>query len=169
MKSSRKTAYDLIVVYKPGIGLVNIDSQAPNMVVKEWLQAQDFDLVRPEYGFGDSRIDFYMEKEKQKYLMEVKGCTLERDGIGYFPDAPTDRGVKHLRELAKAASEGYRSYLTFVIQMEGVTKVLPNMEMHPEFGVALKEAEAAGVKVLYLPCRVTEDTIYADYGSETWC
>ena len=101
--------------------------------------------------------------------MEVKGCTLERDGIGYFPDAPTDRGVKHLRELAKAASEGYRSYLTFVIQMEGVTKVLPNMEMHPEFGVALKEAEAAGVKVLYLPCRVTEDTIYADYGSETWC
>lgn len=160
--SSRKTAYDLIAVYKPGIGLVNIDSQAPNLVVKEWLQTQDFDLVRPEYRFGDSRIDFYMEKEKQKYLMEVKGCTLERDGIGYFPDAPTDRGVKHLRELAKAALEGYRSYLTFVIQMEGVTKVLPNTEMHPEFEAALKEAEEAGVRVLYLPCSVMKDAIYAN-------
>ena len=163
---SRKTAYDLIAVYKPGIGLVNIDSQVPNLVVKEWLQTQDFDLVRPEYRFGDSRIDFYMEKGKQKYLMEVKGCTLERDGIGYFPDAPTDRGVKHLRELANAASEGYRAYLTFVIQMAGVTKVLPNIEMHPEFGTALKEAEEAGVKVVYLPCRVTRDAIYADCGSE---
>ena len=163
---ARKTAYDLIAVYKPGIGLVNIDSQVPNLVVKEWLQTQDFDLVRPEYRFGDSRIDFYMEKAKQKYLMEVKGCTLERDGTGYFPNAPTDRGVKHLRELAMAASEGYRAYLTFVIQMAGVTKVLPNTEMHPEFGTALKEAEEAGVRVLYLPCRVTRDAIYADCGSE---
>ena len=161
---SRKTAYDLIAVYKPGIGLVNIDSQAPNLVVKEWLQKQDFDLVRPEYRYGASRIDFYMEKEKQKYLMEVKGCTLERDGMGYFPDAPTDRGVKHLRELAKAVSEGYQAYLAFVIQMEGITKVLPNIEMHPEFGAALKEAQEAGVKVLYVPCKVTRDAIHADYG-----
>ena len=100
--------------------------------------------------------------------MEVKGCTLEKDGIGYFPDAPTDRGVKHLRERARAASEGYRAYLTFVIQMEGVTKVLPNTEMHPEFGTALKEAEDAGVRVLYLPSRVTGEAIYADCGSEKW-
>ena len=156
---SRKTAYDLIAVEKPGIGMVNIDSQAPNQVVKEWLQEQVFDLVRPEYRYGDSRIDFYMEKDHRRYLMEVKGCTLERDGIGYFPDAPTDRGVKHLRELTKAVSEGYLTYLAFVIQMEGITKVLPNIEMHPEFGVALKEAEEAGVNILNLSCKVTEDTI----------
>lgn len=156
---SRKTAYDLIAVEKPGIGMVNIDSQAPNQVVKEWLQEQAFDLVRPEYRYGDSRIDFYMEKEHRRYLMEVKGCTLEMDGIGYFPDAPTERGVKHLRELTKAVSEGYWTYLAFVIQMEGITKVLPDIEMHPEFGMALKEAEEAGVNILYLPCKVTEDTI----------
>ena len=156
---SRKTAYDLIAVEKPGIGMVNIDSQAPNQVVKEWLKEQAFDLVRPEYRYGDSRIDFYMEKDHRRYLMEVKGCTLERDGIGYFPDAPTERGVKHLRELTKAVSEGYLTYLAFVIQMEGITKVLPNIEMHPEFGVALKEAEEAGVNILYLPCKVTEDSI----------
>ena len=138
-------------------------------VSEDWLMYQGIEEGDewPEYRFGDSRIDFYMEKEKQKYLMEVKGCTLERGGIGYFPDAPTDRGVKHLRELAKAASEGYRAYLTFVIQIAGVTKVFPNIEMHPEFGVALKEAEEAGVRVLYLPCRVTRDAIYADSDQKT--
>ncbi len=118
---ARKTAYDLIAVYKEGLGLVNIDSQAPNQVVKEWLQGQDFDLVRPEYRYGDSRIDFYMEKGGHRYLMEVKGCTLERDGIGYFPDAPTERGVKHLRELAQAQRKGYQCAVAFVIQMEGIT------------------------------------------------
>ena len=158
---SRKTAYDLIAVYKEGLGLVNIDSQAPNQVVKEWLQGQDFTLVRPEYRYGESRIDFYMEKGDKRYLMEVKGCTLEREGIGYFPDAPTERGVKHLHELAKAAAEGYQAYLTFVIQMEGVTRVLPNIETHPAFGEALQAAQEAGVKVVYLPCRVEEDRIYA--------
>ena len=156
---SRKTTYDLIAVYKEGLGLVNIDSQAPNQVVKEWLKGQAFTLVRPEYGYGDSRIDFYMEKGNKLYLMEVKGCTLERDGIGYFPDAPTERGVKHLHELTKAVCEGYQAYLTFVIQMEGVTKVLPNIETHPEFGEALQAAQEAGVKVVYLPCRVEEDGI----------
>ena len=159
---SRKTAYDLIAVYKEGLGLVNIDSQAPNQVVKEWLKGQEFTLVRPEYGYGDSRIDFYMEKGNKRYLMEVKGCTLERDGIGYFPDAPTERGVKHLHELAKAVSEGYQTYLAFAIQMEGVTRVLPNVDTHPEFGAALEVAEAAGVKVLYLPCRVEEDALYIE-------
>lgn len=156
---SRKTKYDLISVYKEGLGWVNIDSQAPNKIVRAWLEAQDYDLVRPEYTIGDSRIDFYMEKGDQKYLMEVKGCTLEIDGIGYFPDAPTERGIKHLRELKKAAQEGYQCYAAFVIQMEGITEVRPNIETHKEFGEALEEAENAGVKVLYLGCAVTEDTL----------
>lgn len=156
---SRKTKYDLISVYKEGLGWVNIDSQAPNKIVRAWLEGQDYDVVRPEYTIGDSRIDFYMEKGDQKYLMEVKGCTLEIDGIGYFPDAPTERGVKHLRELKKAAQEGYQCYAAFVIQMEGITEVRPNIETHREFGEALEEAENAGVKVLYLGCAVTEDTL----------
>lgn len=156
---SRKTEYDLISVYKEGLGWVNIDSQAPNKIVRAWLEGQDYDLVRPEYTIGDSRIDFYMEKGEQKYLMEVKGCTLEIDGIGYFPDAPTERGIKHLRELKKAAQEGYQCYAAFVIQMEGITEVRPNIETHKEFGEALEEAESAGVKVLYLGCAVTEDTL----------
>lgn len=156
---SRKTEYDLISVYKEGLGWVNIDSQAPNKIVRAWLEGQDYDVVRPEYTIGDSRIDFYMEKGDQKYLMEVKGCTLEIDGIGYFPDAPTERGVKHLRELKKAAQEGYQCYAAFVIQMEGITEVRPNIETHREFGEALEEAENAGVKVLYLGCAVTEDTL----------
>lgn len=156
---SRKTKYDLISVYKEGLGWVNIDSQAPNKIVRAWLEAQDYDLVRPEYTIGDSRIDFYMEKGEQKYLMEVKGCTLEIGGIGYFPDAPTERGIKHLRELKKAAQEGYQCYAAFVIQMEGITEVRPNIETHKEFGEALEEAENAGVKVLYLGCAVTEDTL----------
>lgn len=156
---SRKTKYDLISVYKEGLGWVNIDSQAPNKIVRAWLEGQDYDVVRPEYTIGDSRIDFYMEKGDQKYLMEVKDCTLEIDGIGYFPDAPTERGVKHLGELKKAAQEGYQCYAAFVIQMEGITEVRPNIETHREFGEALEEAENAGVKVLYLGCAVTEDTL----------
>ena len=104
---NRKTKYDLVAVYKESLGWVNIDSQAPNKVVKEWLRAKDFDVVWPEYRYGDSRIDFYMKKGGQEYLMEVKGCTLEREGVGYFPDAPTKRGVKHLRELAQASRLGY--------------------------------------------------------------
>ncbi len=156
---SRKTKYDLISVYKESLGWVNIDSQAPNKIVRAWLEEQDYDVVRPEYTIGDSRIDFYMEKGDQKYLMEVKGCTLEIDGIGYFPDAPTERGIKHLRELKKAAQEGHQCYAAFVIQMEGITEVRPNIETHKEFGEALEEAENAGVKVLYLGCAVTEDTL----------
>ena len=98
----RKTKYDLVAVRKQKLGWVNMDSQAPNKVVGEWLSKQEFDLVRPEFAYGKSRIDFYMEKGEQKYLLEVKGCTLEVGGIGYFPDAPTERGVKHLHELAQA-------------------------------------------------------------------
>lgn len=156
---ARKTRYDLVAVEKAGFGLINIDSQAPNRVVKEWLMKQPYDLVRPEYPYGNSRIDFYMEKSDEKYLMEVKGCTLEIDGIGYFPDAPTERGVKHLRELAAASERGYRCFLAFVIQMEGIYQVRPNTAMDPEFGQALKEAGSAGVEILFLPCRVTKDSL----------
>ncbi|MBQ3036014.1 MAG: DNA/RNA nuclease SfsA [Lachnospiraceae bacterium] len=156
---NRKTAYDLIAVYKEKIGLVNMDSQAPNKVVAEWLSKQGFDYVKPEYSYGKSRFDFYMEKGDEKFLMEVKGCTFEIDGMGYFPDAPTERGVKHLRELAEAAGKGYRCYVAFVIQMEGVKEVLPYTVTHPEFGVALQEARDAGVEVLCLQCRVEPDTL----------
>ena len=158
----RKTAYDLITVLKPGLGLVNIDSQAPNHVAFEWLQEQGFSVIRPEYTYGGSRLDFYMEIQGRPMLMEVKGCTLEIDGVGYFPDAPTERGIKHLHELAGAASEGISSYLAFVIPMPSVTRVLPNMDTSPEFGKALCDAQEAGVKVIYLPCVVKEDELYID-------
>ncbi len=155
----RKTKYDLVAVRKNTGVLFNIDSQAPNKVVKEWLEKQDFDRVVPEYTYGDSRIDFFMEKDGEEYLMEVKGCTLEFDGIGYFPDAPTERGVKHLRELVKAAKSGYHARLAFVIQMDGVKEVFPNVDTHPEFGTALEEAKAAGVEVLFLQCHVEPDLL----------
>ena len=156
---ARKTKYDLISVYKKGSGWVNIDSQAPNKVVGEWLEKQEYDYVKPEYVYGNSRIDFYMEKGAKKYLMEVKGCTLEIDGAGYFPDAPTERGTKHLRELIKAVSEGYNCYIAFVIPMEGVKMVYPNAAMDKEFAEAFYEAQAAGVKVLNLACRVEKDEL----------
>ena len=156
---SRKTKYDLIAVYKEGFGLINMDSQAPNKVVAEWLKKQDYTYIKPEFTYGDSRIDFYMEKGEEKYLMEVKGCTLEVDGIGYFPDAPTLRGIKHLKELQKAAKIGYHCMVAFVIQMEGVTEVRANVETHKEFGVALDESKRAGVMVKFLQCKVTEDSL----------
>ena len=156
---SRKTDYDLIAVRKGGSLLVNIDSQAPNKVVREWLETQSFTEIIPEYTYGNSRIDFYMEKGKDKYLLEVKGCTLEKDGIGYFPDAPTERGVKHLRELVRAVAEGYHAAVVFVIQMDGVTEVQPNTETHPAFGAALQEARERGVEVVFLQCHVEPDTL----------
>ncbi len=151
----RKTKYDLVAVIKDNGLLINIDSQAPNKVALEYLQTQNYDVIIPEYTYGDSRIDFYMEKGKRKYLMEVKGCTLERNGIGYFPDAPTERGVKHLRELIKAKKEGYRAILAFVIQMDGIKEVRANVETHPEFGTALEEARKAGVEIWFLTCHVS--------------
>lgn len=156
---SRKTKYDLIAVYKENFGLINIDSQAPNKVAKEWLESKDYTYIKPEYTYGNSRIDFYMEKDDRKYLMEVKGCTLERDGIGYFPDAPTERGVKHIYELIKAKEDGYEVSLAFVIQMEGVNEVLPNIETHPEFGVAIDDAKKAGVNIVLIKCRVYENRL----------
>ena len=155
----RKTKYDLVAVRKNTGVLFNIDSQALNKVMKEWLEMQDFSKIIPEYTYGDSRIDFYMERKEsdgivQKYLMEVKGCTLEINGVGYFPDAPTERGVKHIRELIKAKKDGYNAALAFVIQMDGVTEVRPYVEMHPEFGAAMDDARSAGVDIIFLCCHV---------------
>ena len=158
---ARKTRYDLVSVVKESTGvLFNIDSQATNKVVAEWLRKQDYDVIIPEYAYGSSRIDFYMEKGNEKYLLEVKGCTLEKDGIGYFPDAPTVRGTKHLRELIRAAGEGYHAMVAFVIQMEGVSRVLPNTETDPLFAEALHDAKKAGVEVLNLKCAVKPDELW---------
>ena len=155
----RKTKYDLVAVRKKCGVFFNIDSQAPNKVVNEWLSEQKYTKVCPEYRYGDSRIDFYMERDDDKYLMEVKGCTLEIDGIGYFPDAPTKRGVKHIRELIRAKAAGYHAILAFVIQMDGITEVRANVETHPEFGEALDDARRSGVEVLFLTCHVEPDMI----------
>ena len=156
---NRKTKYDLVAVRKSNGMIINIDSQAPNKVVYEWLKMQSYDNVIPEYTYGDSRIDFFMAKDDERYLMEVKGCTLEKDGIGYFPDAPTERGVKHIRELIKAKEQGYKPVLAFVIQMNGINEVRPNRETHPEFGAAWDEALAAGVEIVFFLCHITEDEI----------
>lgn len=160
----RKTRYDLVAVRKQNGILFNIDSQAPNRVMKEWLSGQDYSRIVPEYTYGDSRIDFYMEREAderepERFLMEVKGCTLEIDGIGYFPDAPTERGIKHIRELIRAKEAGYNAVLAYVIQMDGVREVRPNMATHPEFGAAMREAREAGVKIRFFACHVEPDEL----------
>lgn len=159
----RKTKFDLIAVIKKTEDnkelLINIDSQAPNKVVMEWLKKQDYTFIKPEYTYGKSRVDFFMQKQNQDFLLEVKGCTLEKNGTGYFPDAPTERGVKHLMELAGASRKGIKCFIAFVIQIPGVTIVKPNIETHPEFGKALEQAVKDGVKVLYLPCKVTPDSL----------
>ena len=159
---NRKTAYDLISVYKSGLEWVNIDSLVPNKLMKQYLMGLDFDMVKPEFTFGNSRFDFYMERDGEKYLTEVKGCTLAADlerGTGLFPDAPTERGVKHLDELAAAAKKEYHCQAAFVIQMNGIHTVLPNNETHPEFGQALSRAVEAGVQVVCYRCRVEADSI----------
>jgi len=165
--TARKYRYDLISVEKPGLGWVNIDSQAPNQVVLEWLKTKpspfrDMTYLKPEYRIGDSRIDFYLEAGDRKILIEVKGCTLERDRIGYFPDAPTERGAKHLRELRASVNEGYECYIAFVIAMPGVTEVRPNAETDPAFSEAFYEALEGGVQVLHLPCAVKPDELLVD-------
>lgn len=169
---ARKTKYDLIAVYKEGLGLVNMDSQAPNKVVYEWLQSPENELfknithIKPEAVYGASRMDFYFEHDGKKAFMEVKGVTLEREGIGYFPDAPTERGIKHLNELSKAVAEGYEAYLAFVIQMRGIKKVYPNAVTHKEFAEVFDEACKAGVKVLYMHCGITEAELWVEAYAE---
>lgn len=160
----RKTPYDLVAVEKDG-RIINIDSQAPNKVVKEWLESTGkYSKVQPEYKYGNSRIDFYMEKEipnksVQPYLMEVKGCTLFKDGIGYFPDAPTERGTKHLKELTMALEKGIKTRVAFVIQGEEISEVRPNEETDPEFAKAFYEAKKAGVEIVFYLCEVTPYTL----------
>ena len=160
--TKRKTRYDLISVYK-GERLVNVDSQAPNQVAQEWVQAGGLcsgitKLIR-EKTYGDSRIDIYAETEKRKILVEVKGVTLEEDGIVRFPDAPTDRGIKHLGELEKSLAAGIEAYILFVIQMEGVRYFEPNRAGHPEFADALAKACQAGVHILAYDCKVGTDSL----------
>ena len=139
--------------------LINMDSQAPNKVVGEWLATQGYTFIKSEYKYGDSRIDFYMEKGTDKYLLEVKGCTLEYNGHCFFPDAPTERGVKHLEELIKAKEHGYHAAVLILIQMEESIDFAPNDETHKEFGDTLRIAASRGVEVLCYNCKVTPDSL----------
>ena len=158
----RKTKYDLVAVEKQGM-LINMDSQAPNRVFQEYVDRGDFlpevTQIRPEYTFGEGRFDFYLEQGKQKHLVEVKGVTLEEYGVVRFPDAPTERGVKHINGLMEALKQGYISWLCFVVQMSGVRYLEPNDETHPAFGEILRRAKTAGVRVLALECEVTPDSL----------
>ena len=158
---NRKTKYDLITVRK-GERLINMDSQAPNAVAKELLLSGGLGPVedlRAETVHGDSRFDFSFTLEGKPCLMEVKGCTLENDGVCAFPDAPTERGVKHLKGLARAVREGYGAFVLFVVQMPDVKHLHPNDATDPAFGAALREAAEAGVTVLAMDCAVTPDTM----------
>jgi sugar fermentation stimulation protein A len=158
---NRKTRYDLITVQK-GHRLINMDSQAPNVAAREWLEQGGLGAIeqlRPETVHGDSRFDFSFMKDGRQCFLEVKGVTLEQDGICAFPDAPTLRGVKHLQGLTQAASEGFGAYVLFVIQMSEVQFLHPHDERDPAFGAALREAAHAGVQVLAVDCRITEDTM----------
>lgn len=158
----RKTGWDLIGVEK-GQRLVNMDSQIPNAVVKEWLENgnlfHDIMRIKPETTYGGSRFDLYVEADGKKCFIEVKGVTLEEDGVVRFPDAPSERAVKHVNELAEAVKEGYEAYVFFVIQMSDVRYFTPNMDTHPAFGEALRKAVAAGVHVMAYDCHVTKNSI----------
>ena len=159
---ARKTKLDLIGVEK-GDYLINMDSQAPNAAVKEWLQAGNLfsknAVVYSEKTYGESRFDFYIEDGERNAFMEVKGVTLELDGVCRFPDAPTERGVKHIRELIKCMEDGYEAYILFVIQMSPVKYLEPNDATHKAFGDALREAAKAGVHVMARDCKVTIDSM----------
>lgn len=158
---NRKTAYDLIAVQK-GDRLINMDSQAPNAAAKAWLLAGglgEIENLRAETFHGDSRFDFSFTLAGKPCLLEVKGVTLENDGICAFPDAPTERGAKHLHGLTKAVQEGYGAYVLFVIQMENVKHLHPNDVTDPAFSKALREAAAAGVTVLAMDCKITPETM----------
>ena len=168
--ADRRTRYDLIAVEKQREGksplLVNMDSQIPNAAAEEWLRkgvcfSPGAD-IRREYTYGSSRFDFRIEEEGRVSFLEVKGVTLEKDGIAFFPDAPTERGVKHINELVKARDEGFGAYILFVIQMKEIREFRPNDAMHREFGDALRAAQAHGVKLLAYDCVVTPDSIILD-------
>ncbi len=160
---ARKTAYDLVAVEK-GERLINMDAQAPNRLFEEWAQAGHFipalTLLRPETTWGHSRFDFYWETGERKGFVEVKGCTLEEDNWTYFPDAPTERGVKHVEELLLAKQQGFEAAICIVIQMSGVDGFSPNDRTHPAFGDVLRKAAAGGVSVIAYACDVTPQEIY---------
>ena len=162
---NRKTAYDLVTVETP-FGLVNMDAAAPNQVAGELLRAGAIlsspTLVQPEVRFGASRLDFYAENDRQRLFVEVKGVTLESGGHVYFPDAPTERGVRHLHTLMQAVEQGHRATAFFVVQMENVLDFAPNDGTHPAFGQALRQAAEAGVQVLAYSCHVTPKEMEID-------
>lgn len=162
---NRKTRFDLIAVEK-GPLLINMDAQAPNQVFREWAQSgafrPDLALLRPETTWGKSRFDFYWEGGGKKGFVEVKGVTLEVDGLALFPDAPTERGVKHLEELIACRQEGYEAAMCFVVQMSGMTAFSPNESTHPAFSDALRRARAAGVELLAYTCRVAPNQLTLD-------
>ena len=167
---NRKTKFDLIAVEKKvesSTLLINMDSQAPNAAVKEWLASGaspfgQIDLLKPECRHGNSRFDFYLECNKRKIFIEVKGVTLEDDGVVLFPDAPTERGVKHVHELIQCHGEGYETYILFVVQMERARYFTPNRKTHPEFADALCEAKQADVELLAYMCTVCPDEMKMD-------
>lgn len=159
---NRKTAFDLIAVQKGNL-LVNMDSQAPNRVIHEWAAQGGFlhgvTAIRPEYTFGDSRFDFYLEQGAIRHLVEIKGVTLEENGVARFPDAPTERGVKHINGLIAAREQGFECTICFVVQMSPVNWLEPNDRTHPAFGEALRRAAAAGVHVMAVDCAVKPDSL----------
>ncbi|WP_297200325.1 DNA/RNA nuclease SfsA [uncultured Flavonifractor sp.] len=159
---ARKTKYDLIAVEK-GELLINMDAQAPNQVFREWADQGGFlpglTQLRPETTWGSSRFDFYWEVGDRRGFVEVKGVTLEENGHARFPDAPTERGVKHLEELIRCQDEGYEAAVCFVLQMEGMKDFAPNDSTHPAFGQTLRKAAQAGVQILAHTCRVTPETL----------
>ena len=162
---NRKTKYDLISVLK-GEKLINMDSQIPNKIFGEWAQNSGFfgeiKLLKAEKTFENSRFDFYIETDNDKIFVEVKGVTLEQDGVVMFPDAPTERGVKHINELCRCIDNGYKAYIFFIIQMDNVKYFTPNRKTHPQFADALKAAAEKGVGVYALDCKVSENSIAAD-------
>jgi len=156
----RKTLYDLIAVRK-GAQLINMDAQAPNRVFYQWASQLEPEMtaLRAEYTYGQSRLDFCLETPQGLHLVEVKGVMLEENGHARFPDAPTERGIKHLRELMRAVEEGHKASAVFIVQMENVLDFAPNDVTHPAFGEALREAAATGVQVVAVNCRVTPDSL----------
>ena len=165
----RKTKFDLIAVEKMterGALLINMDSQAPNAAAYEWIASGgyfgDGATVRREVTYGKSRFDLYVEQGERRAFVEVKGVTLEKDGVASFPDAPTERGIKHMNELAASLSDGYEAYILFVVQMKGICSFTPNDETHKAFGDALREARVKGVTVLAYDCTVSPDEMVID-------
>ena len=164
-KAGRKTKFDLVAVEKGGL-LINMDAQAPNRLFGEWAAAGAFCpgllAIRPEVAWGASRLDFRLDTAQGPWYVEVKGVTLEEGGVARFPDAPTERGVKHLHELMRAVGEGFRAAVFFVIQMKGVSSFQPNDRTHPAFGAALRQAAAAGVEIYAYDCTVLPEQVEID-------